>query len=113
MNTTGEQGAVSEQPTDGGGGRETTAADAPSRVTPGPSHGDSGDGEEDEVEEDTFEIKLPPNPVKPPAAEVEEHNKTHTPYRSWCDICNEGRGLGEVRGRHAGRDHDIATVGVD
>ena len=35
------------------------------------------------------------------------------PYRSWCDACARGRGLGEQRGRHAGRPHDIPRVGVD
>ena len=35
------------------------------------------------------------------------------PYRSWCGSCVEGRGLGEQRGRHAGRVHEIPRVGVD
>ena len=54
-----------------------------------------------------------PSPVMPSAAEVEEHNLTHTPYRSWCDCCVQGRGLGEQRGRHAGRVHRIPRVGID
>ena len=26
-------------------------------------------------------------PVRPSAEEVEIHNRTHLPYRSWCEIC--------------------------
>ncbi len=26
-------------------------------------------------------------PIRPPAEDVESHNITHTPPRSWCDIC--------------------------
>ena len=52
-------------------------------------------------------------PTRPSAAEVEEHRITHTPYRSWCDECRRGRGLGEQRGRHKGRDHDIPRIGID
>ena len=50
---------------------------------------------------------------KPCAADVGERNITHMPYRSWCDSCVEGRGLGKQRGRHAGRVHDPPRVGID
>ena len=30
--------------------------------------------------------------LKPTEAEVEEHNLTHLPYRSWCRHCVRGRG---------------------
>ena len=43
----------------------------------------------------------------PSAADVEEHRLTHVPCRSWCKGCNMGRGLGEQRGKNAGRAHDI------
>ena len=58
-------------------------------------------------------MKAAPAPTKPSAADVEEHNITHTPYRSWCDSCVGGRGLGEQRGRHTGRAHEIPRVGID
>jgi hypothetical protein len=35
------------------------------------------------------------------------------PYRSWCESCVEGRGLGEQRGRHAGRVHETPRVVID
>jgi hypothetical protein len=31
-------------------------------------------------------------------------------YRSWCQHCVAGRGLGEQRGRHVGRKHGIPQV---
>ena len=58
-------------------------------------------------------MKAAPAPIKPCAADVEEHNITHMPYRSWCECCVEGRGLGEQRGRHTGRVHEIPRVGID
>ena len=58
-------------------------------------------------------MKAAPAPIKPCAADVEEHNITHTPYRSWCDSCVEGRGLGEQRWRHVGGAHEIPRVGAD
>ena len=68
----------------------------------------------DEVEtQEVAPLKTAPAPTKPSAADVEEHNVTHMPCRSWCDSCVEGRGLGEQRGRHAGRIHETPRVGID
>ena len=49
----------------------------------------------------------------PSASEVEEHRKTHIPYRSWCPECVMGRGLGEQRRCHAHLHHAIPRVGID
>ena len=85
--------------------------------------GDGGDapgGDQDYTENEVVEIsqehepiKIAPSPTLPSPAEVEEHNITHIPYRSWCSHCAKGRGLGEQRGRHAGRCHTVAIVGID
>ena len=69
--------------------------------------------EEIEVHEEVADLKVARAPVKPPAAQVEEHDVTHIPFRSWCDCCVERRGLGEQRGRHVGRAHEIPRVGID
>ena len=37
-------------------------------------------------------VKKLQDPKKPSAEEVEEHEKTHLPYRSWCKACVKGRG---------------------
>ena len=63
--------------------------------------------------EELSDLKFPNIPVKPDDAEVEKHRKTHWPYRSWCDSCNAGRGLGEQRGRGKGGPHDIPVIGID
>ena len=73
---------------------------------------DVDDEKKDAVEEQS-NLKFPNIPVKPDEAEVEKHRKTHWPYRSWCDCCNEGRGLGEQRGRGKGGPHDIPVIGID
>ena len=74
------------------------------------------DHTEDKIEvevEEAADLKVATSPVRPSAAEVEEHDITHIPYRSWCDACARGRGLGEQRGRHAGRVHEVPRVGID
>ena len=71
------------------------------------------DYDEVQPEQEAADLKVASAPVKPTAAVVEEHRITHYPYRSWCDECREGRGLGEQRGRHVGRPHDIPRVGID
>ena len=73
------------------------------------------DAEED-VEDQAGEaepLRMPRYHNLPSAAEVEEHRKTHIPFRCWCPECHMGRGLGERRGHHAGRHHSIPRVGID
>ena len=78
------------------------------------AHVESNEGEtEIQPEEETADLKVGVDPAQPSAADVAEHRVTHMPYRSWCPHCVAGRGLGEQRGRHAGRKHDIPRVGVD
>ena len=43
-----------------------------------------------------------PCPILPSKAEREEHNRTHMPYRDWCDACVKGRGLEDPH--HAASD---------
>ena len=64
-------------------------------------------------EEEVADLKVGADPAMPNAAGVAEHRVTHMPYRSWCKHCVAGRGVGEQRGRHVGRQHDIPRVGVD
>ena len=76
---------------------------------PGPSEDEVIEIQDDDVEP----MKIAPSPVQPSQAERAEHKLTHVPYRSWCSECVEGRGLGEQRGGHAGRAHEIPLVGLD
>ena len=49
--------------------------------------------EERESEEDGREAKVMTGPRKPTKAEVEVHELTHIPYKSWCRHCVRGRGI--------------------
>ena len=48
--------------------------------------------DEDMVQE-AEELSHAPAPVLPSKAEVEAHNVSHLPFRSWCSACVRGRGL--------------------
>ena len=41
--------------------------------------------------EEARAVKMSKNIYVPTAAEVEEHNRTHLPYRCWCEHCVKGR----------------------
>ena len=65
-------------------------------------------GEREETEEEENEVqkvKVARNPGDPTKEEVEQHNVTHVPYRSWCHHC--------VRGRACGRQHREREAEVD
>ncbi len=36
-----------------------------------------------------------------------------SPYRSWCEFCNLGRGIGDQHRRSPGKQRSIAIVGLD
>ena len=64
-------------------------------------------------EEEVEPLRKASSPTMPSAADIEEHRLTHVPFRSWCTECCMGRGLGEQRGAHAGRTHEIPIIGID
>ena len=47
---------------------------------------------EDEGESGERFVKRMQSPLLPTPAEIEDHNLTHFPYRSWCRHCVRGRG---------------------
>ena len=52
-----------------------------------------------------------PCPGDPSQRQVEEHRRTHWPYRSWCKWCVLGRGRGAPH-TSTGKS-DIPVVGID
>jgi len=64
-----------------------------------------------EGEDDVEPINKASNPRLPSAVEVEEHNRTHIPYRSWCKWCVEGRGRGDQHRSSPGSS--VPIVGLD
>ena len=76
--------------------------------------GEGGDSQEEELEaEEARPARKVQTPCLPSAADVEEHNKTHLPYRSWCPFCVKGR---KDRPAHATRPKvgpECAEIGLD
>ena len=57
-----------------------------------------------------------PAPVLPSKAEVEAHNVSHLPFRSWCSACVRGRGLSMGHRKvdaETKQDEQIPTISVD
>ena len=50
----------------------------------GPKQEDPVEGEPHHEAQDPTVLK---GPIKPSAEDIEKHNVTHLPYRSWCDVC--------------------------
>ncbi len=67
---------------------------------------------EDGAEEEVQQHRRLGNPIRPSEAEVDEHCKTHLPYRSWCAHCVMGRGVGT---QHYSRHNasSIPRVGLE
>ena len=60
--------------------------------------------------------KLLQEPHLPHPKEVAEHNVTHCPYRSWCNICVEAAGREDAHkkgARDVAGDDVIPTIGFD
>ncbi len=70
--------------------------------------GDAGSaemrGEGDERQEERKPRRVA-DPMKPSVHEVEEHELTHLPRRSWCWACVHGRGREAPRRRSKGERH--------
>ena len=53
------------------------------------------EGEMEEVEDEDYEEEVHPKVIKDPgqptSREINEHNVTHLPFRSWCPLCVQGR----------------------
>ena len=65
--------------------------------------------EPDDTEIGAEDIEEPPirvakSPRSPTSLEIDNHNTTHTPHRSWCPICIQGRGKEDAHKRQD-KDH--------
>ena len=63
-------------------------------------------GVKDIVDVDVQVAKVPTAPVGPSQAEIEAHNVTHLPYRSWCRWCvmSKKPNTKHMRAQYAQRD---------
>ena len=59
-------------------------------------------------------VKLRPAPQMPTAAERAEHEVTHCPFRSWCDVCVRALGREDPHNRVSDKEESaLPTVGMD
>ena len=74
--------------------------------------GESG-GEEQDEEYVCRTMKKARDPKLPTEEQVEEHNKTHLPFRSWCPHCIRGRGMNAPHLKCGKTDHDLLELCCD
>ena len=80
-----------------------------------PTEEDVGADEEVNVDgngEEAERVKHAVDPSAPTAAQVDDHGKTHIPYRSWCKWCVLGRGRG-IQHRSSAGASAVPIIGVD
>ena len=53
------------------------------------------------------------NPRVPTQADVDEHNMTHLPYRSWCTHCVRGRGEAHPHHKSGNEERDVPELHLD
>ena len=59
-------------------------------------------------------VKEVRDPGKPTEEERERHYKTHVPYRPWCPVCVEAKGIEDPHFKaDPSREHDIAEIAMD
>jgi len=89
-------------------GKVNPAEEEEGKVNPAEEEERKADPAEEEAEE-AMVIKVE---VKPSKEEVEKHNTTHLPWRSWCKYCVFGRGKnrGHRKQKHNG---NVPTVHAD
>ena len=53
------------------------------------------------------------DPRVPTQAEVDEHNMTHLPYRSWCTHCVRGRGEAHPHHKSGNEERNVPVLHMD
>ena len=96
------------------GGKPAPAAADPD----GPQSEDEDGGEQEDLELEAEELKCQVcrPPILPTKAEVDAHNLTHLPFRSWCSACVRGRGRSIAHrriGTDVKEDEQISTISID
>ena len=56
-----------------------------------------------------------PSSIRPGAETVRQHNLTHCPYQSWCEVCVASKGKSDHHHREAPQpmDEDVARIQMD
>lgn len=75
---------------------------------------ESGNGKKDGIVEEARKAKGKKVGKKPSRAEVEDHNLTHIPFRSWCAHCVKGRAVADPHWDQGSKEEEeIPTVSAD
>ena len=53
------------------------------------------------------------DPRRPTEREVEEHERTHLPYRNWCDVCVRGKGRDSDHRKEVGKERGLSEYSFD
>ena len=52
-------------------------------------------------------------PVKPSRQEIEDHNRCHIPFRSWCAHCMRGKAKASPHSGRGNTQHDKPIAAID
>jgi len=67
--------------------------------------------EADESEDECAPKRAAPDPGAPTQQQIDDHEIDHMPYRSWCEACVSGRGIGDQH--RAGPESQVPTISFD
>ena len=70
-------------------------------------------GIEDEESEEMSPITQIRNVKLPSAAEVEEHNLTHLPFRDWCAFYIQGKAVSHAHKKRRGEEPEVLVISMD
>ena len=62
---------------------------------------------------DERKLKEVTDPRRPSPKEVEEHRRTHLPYRNWCEICVRAKGKDMDHRKDAGKERGMSEYSFD
>jgi hypothetical protein len=112
--------AISPKPTlshdrDKDGGKLAVVGAKRVRVEPEEDEPEIEDHEDQICEEATDEriSKSPFDPAQPTSRQIDDHDRTHLPYRNWCKWCVEAKGREDGHKRVKADDGGLPVVGMD
>ena len=69
--------------------------------------------EAEEAAEEAIEVKGLPDVCMPCAAEVNQHNLTHLPFRDWCPYCVQGKAVSYPHLKKKKETSEVAVISSD
>ena len=100
----------------GNGAEEATSFDREDNTSPHQLQAEADKAElnaRDLEASEAFPIRAKKAPMEPSAAEREEHELLHEPYRSWCRACVAGRGRSDGHVSRTNAEKQFPVIGID